>query len=219
MQQQARPTRAARRRLVLAYSAPAEPATAATASPAAARLQECAQLGSDYSLGREVSRRSPPSPPSPLRLAARCSPRSLAPTPRRLAAAPLRWCWSAQTTAQVRIDAAACAWRRCKAQRCSAGSTTRPPTRPTCSPPLITLAFHRPLPPRTLPAGERLAAKKLPKYKHNKLPCQQAAVVGEEASTLRVLSAADPASIVRLHDVRQDDSYYYIITEVGVERL
>lgn len=59
----------------------------------------------------------------------------------------------------------------------------------------------------------------MPKYKHNKLPCQQAAVVGEEASTLRVLSAADPASIVRLHDVRQDDSYYYIITEVGVERL
>ncbi|KAI7842217.1 hypothetical protein COHA_004130 [Chlorella ohadii] len=67
--------------------------------------------------------------------------------------------------------------------------------------------------------GQRLAAKKLPKYKHNKLPCQQAAVVGEEAATLRALSAAAPASILRIHDVRQDSSYFYIITELCVTDL
>ena len=71
----------------------------------------------------------------------------------------------------------------------------------------------RPLPP--CPSGERLAAKKLPKYKHNKLPCQQAAVVGDEVATLRALSAAAPASILRFRDVRQDDSFFYLITEVG----
>jgi serine/threonine protein kinase len=67
--------------------------------------------------------------------------------------------------------------------------------------------------------GERLAAKKLPKYKHNKLPCQQAAVVGEEVATLRCLSAADPAAILRFHDVRQDESYFYIVTELCVTDL
>lgn len=217
VQQPARPPRAARRRLLLAYSAPAEPATAATASPAAARLQECAQLGSDYSLGREVSRRSPPL--AALALAHGCpllTPQSSPSQVGRGSFALVLECTDNRTGVH-----------RCRCLRVEALQGAAPlggkhdptTTRPTCSPPLIMLAFHRALPPRTLPAGERLAAKKLPKYKHNKLPCQQAAVVGEEASTLRVLSAADPASIVRLHDVRQDDSYYYIITEVGVGRL
>lgn len=61
--------------------------------------------------------------------------------------------------------------------------------------------------------GGGVCAKKLPRYLHNKQPCQQAAAVAAEASTLRALSAACP-SIVRFLDVRQDSSFFYLITEV-----
>lgn len=61
--------------------------------------------------------------------------------------------------------------------------------------------------------GEVLCAKKLPKYTHSRLPCHQSQVVAAEAEAQRVLSAAS-SSILRLHDLRQDDSHYYIISEV-----
>ncbi len=57
-----------------------------------------------------------------------------------------------------------------------------------------------------------LAAKKLPRYVHGRLPAQQAAVVGAEAAAQAALCAASP-SILRLVDVRQDDSSFYLIQE------
>lgn len=39
-------------------------------------------------------------------------------------------------------------------------------------------------------------------------------MVGDEVQTLRTLSAFAPASILRFHDVRQDSSFFYLITEV-----
>lgn len=61
--------------------------------------------------------------------------------------------------------------------------------------------------------GERFCAKKLPKFLHTKLPCQQRQVVASEAETQRALCAAS-SSILRLHGVCQDGSYYYIISEL-----
>lgn len=63
--------------------------------------------------------------------------------------------------------------------------------------------------------GDRLCAKKLPKFKHNSLPEQQTAAVAAEADTQRVLSAASSA-ILRFREVRQDSSYYYLISEVRI---
>ncbi|KAL4452111.1 hypothetical protein ABPG75_007773 [Micractinium tetrahymenae] len=61
--------------------------------------------------------------------------------------------------------------------------------------------------------GTRLAAKKLQRYVHGRLPAQQAAVVGAEAAAQAALCAASP-SILRLVDVRQDDNYLYLIQEL-----
>lgn len=72
---------------------------------------------------------------------------------------------------------------------------------------------------RDLRTGELCCVKKLPKYKHQRLPCQQTAVVAAEAAALRVLSAACPASILRFHEVRQDTNYFYIVTEASGGRL
>ena len=63
-------------------------------------------------------------------------------------------------------------------------------------------------------SGRRLAAKKLPKFVHGRQASQQAAVVAAEAGTQAALGAVSPA-VLRLVDVRQEDSYFYLISEVG----
>ena len=63
-------------------------------------------------------------------------------------------------------------------------------------------------------SGERLCAKMLPKFTHNRLPCQQLALVAAEAEAQRVLGAACPVSILQLKDVRQCSNYFYLISEV-----
>ncbi|PSC71036.1 Replication factor C subunit 3 [Micractinium conductrix] len=62
-------------------------------------------------------------------------------------------------------------------------------------------------------SGRRLAAKKLPKFVHGRQASQQAAVVAAEAGTQAALGAVSPA-VLRLVDVRQEDSYFYLISEL-----
>lgn len=61
--------------------------------------------------------------------------------------------------------------------------------------------------------GAYLAAKKLPKHVHGRTKQMQAAVVAAEAAAQAALCAASP-SILRLVDVRQDDSHFYLIQEL-----
>lgn len=67
-------------------------------------------------------------------------------------------------------------------------------------------------------SGVRLAAKKLPKYVHGRLPSQQAAVVGAEAATQRAL-AADSPSVLPLVDLRQCTDFWYLVSELCLTDL
>ena len=58
-----------------------------------------------------------------------------------------------------------------------------------------------------------LAAKKLPRYVHGRLPAQQFAIVAAEAAAQAALCAASP-SILRLVDFRADDTFFYLIQEL-----
>lgn len=63
-------------------------------------------------------------------------------------------------------------------------------------------------------SGQRACAKRLKRCAHLRLPSELAEAAGAEADTQRLLAAASP-SILQLLDVRQDDSFFYLISEVS----